>query len=441
MWSPERETAPLRAPGRAPRFPVAFRAIPQTPPDLLEWAAREARAGQPVFYWQSPGGERMAGSGQALLLQAFGRGRFEETRAALERFWKSAEFEDEESRKNARAFSAFSFWPEPRRGSPWKGVPPALAWVPRRLFRENPEGRSGTEALFPELFPEKPLGPVQFATPSILPQGWDKAGWNRDAAATINRIARGDFSKAVLIRHEAFPLGHAPEIPRLVGTLRSRYPQCFIYWVHLPHGDFIGASPELLVSSHGKSIQTIALAGSAPRGKTPEEDARLGSELLSSRKNAEEHALVVSHLRRTLEPLCSQFESDPSPRLLKLQTVQHLRTAISGILRRPLHVLDAAAALHPSPAVGGTPTGPALEWIRSVEPVERGWYAGPIGMSSPDGSGEFAVALRSAWITGKVAHLFAGCGLVAGSDPQAEWDETVWKLSALKSILEKESAS
>jgi isochorismate synthase len=175
----------------------------------------------------------------------------------------------------------------------------------------------------------------------------------------------------------------------------------------------------------------MALAGSAPRGATEQEDRQEGMELLNSEKNRREHAIVVNMVRSALEDLCSAVQVADTPHLLKLQNIQHLETAITGELLPGHSILEALQELHPTPAVGGFPCEAALAEIRDNEQLDRGWYAGPIGWIDKDGHGEFAVALRSGLIDGSKATLFAGCGIVADSEPDSEYAESRLKLKVM----------
>jgi salicylate biosynthesis isochorismate synthase len=179
----------------------------------------------------------------------------------------------------------------------------------------------------------------------------------------------------------------------------------------------------------------MALAGTEPRGTSALEDRRLGEELLRQDKLQNEHAVVAETIRQALVPLTQTLDTASPPRLLKLHNVQHLMTPISGTLRNNMSVLQVVAALHPTPAVAGDPRATALEAIRQAEHLDRGWYAGPIGLIDADGSGEFAVALRSALVADHHATLFAGCGIVDGSDPDAEYNESIWKLQVMLESL------
>jgi isochorismate synthase len=186
-------------------------------------------------------------------------------------------------------------------------------------------------------------------------------------------------------------------------------------------------------------VHADAVAGSAPRGRTAGQDHRLARELVESKKDQEEHAVVVRCVLEALARHCSTLAAPEAPGLLRTDGIQHLHTPIQGRLREPSKttVLDLVADLHPTPAVGGAPRQHALDWLRGHEGLDRGWYAGPLGWVTPEGEGEFTVALRSMLLHGCRATLFAGAGIVAGSDPEAELAETRLKLRAgLDALLE-----
>jgi len=179
----------------------------------------------------------------------------------------------------------------------------------------------------------------------------------------------------------------------------------------------------------------MALAGSARRGETEEEDVRIGAELLQSGKNNCEHAIVVAMMQEALKNHCTHVYVSAAPQLLKLKNVQHLKTPIVGELIPGRCILDIMADLHPTPAVGGFPHHAALEAIRNTEKLDRGWYSAPLGWIGASGHGEFAVALRSGLIDGSKARLFAGCGIVADSDPQTEFAESCLKFQVMLHAL------
>lgn len=205
--------------------------------------------------------------------------------------------------------------------------------------------------------------------------------------------------------------------------------------VYLVDG-LVGASPELLIRRLGDSVTSLALAGSARRDPDPVVDDQLGSELLASSKDLHEHSLASESVERVLLQVCLSLRRPGQPGLLKLANVQHLATSFAGVLTQPRDVLELVGMLHPTAAVGGTPTLEAIEMIRALEGMERGRYAGPVGIFDSAGNGEFAIALRCAEISGARARLFAGAGLVWGSVPEDELEETRIKLQAMLSALE-----
>ncbi len=284
----------------------------------------------------------------------------------------------------------------------------------------------------PEPTPQARLVPsrrVVYSGSSLSEVRWMEAV---DAAA---REARGPspLVKVVLARDE-FVRSPEPLDARLLATrLAARFPSC---WTFVCDG-LVGATPELLIRRTGRAVTSLVLAGSAARGRDAEADARLGAALRSSAKDVGEHRLSVVSVRDRLAPLCTALAVDPEPFLLRLDNVQHLATRLSGTLAEPLTALEVAGALHPPAAVGGTPTALAVERIRALEGMDRGRYSGPVGWVDAAGDGEFGIALRCAELTPTGARLFAGAGIVAGSLPESELEETRLKLRAMQSVLDE----
>jgi menaquinone-specific isochorismate synthase len=214
-----------------------------------------------------------------------------------------------------------------------------------------------------------------------------------------------------------------------------RYPGCYTFAVD----GMVGATPELLIRKDGWQVSSLVLAGTRPRGSTPAEDSELAKELLGSAKENEEHEYAAASLRGTLSPLCEAMWVAPRPELIRLPNVQHLGTRVRGTLASARSALALLAAVHPTAAVGGTPTDEAVEAIRELESMDRERYAGPVGWVDAHGNGEFGIALRCAQLDGDRARLFAGCGIVAGSDPAAELAETESKLRPMRAALEVSS--
>jgi menaquinone-specific isochorismate synthase len=256
----------------------------------------------------------------------------------------------------------------------------------------------------------------------------------------VAAIKAGSLRKVVLAR-DVFATAAEPIDPRvLLRRLARRYPDCFTFACD----GMVGATPELLVSRNGRQVSALVLGGTLPRGADPAEDQALGEELLASAKNHEEHAYAVDSIREALEPLCETLDVDARPALLKFPNLQHLGTHVRGTLAggsqpAPKSALALAAAVHPPAAVCGTPAGTASELIRELEHMDRERYAGPVGWVDADGNGEWGIAIRSGQIAGNTARLFAGCGIVAGSEPAAELAETLVKLQPMRGALEDES--
>ncbi len=258
--------------------------------------------------------------------------------------------------------------------------------------------------------------------------------WMEKVANIVHMIQHGAFEKVVLARDIQVILHDPPgvfDISTTLRRLRESYPTAYVFAIQRGERFFVGATPERLVQAQNGQIHTMALAGSARRGETEAEDAQIGRELLQSEKNNSEHAIVVAMVQEALQNHCTDVHVSAAPQLLKLKNVQHLKTPIAGELIPGRCILDVMADLHPTPAVGGFPRHAALEAIRNIEKLDRGWYAGPLGWIGASGHGEFAVALRSGLIDGSKATIFAGCGIVADSDPQTEYAESCLKFQVM----------
>ncbi len=256
--------------------------------------------------------------------------------------------------------------------------------------------------------------------------------WKRIVADAVQEMRQGAYDKVVLARAlQMLDVQRPFDIAQVLQRLTASYPTAYVFALQRGEHYFVGATPERLICGTDGQIQTVALAGSAPRGATEMEDEQLGRALIKSEKNQVEHRVVVDTIRTALFNLCSRVWVASEPHLLRLKNIQHLETPIIGDLLPGHSILEAIDDLHPTPAVGGYPRHLALEAIRQTEQLDRGWYAGPIGWIGPGGSGEFAVALRSGLIAGGTATLFAGCGIVADSEPESEYAESCLKLQVM----------
>lgn len=264
----------------------------------------------------------------------------------------------------------------------------------------------------------------------------DSAPYFRAAVRqTVADIERGRFEKLVIAREVVYRRSSVFEPDAALARLRASYPSCTIFAVARSEATFLGASPERLVRLEGHEIRTMCLAGSAARGADADDDARRAAALLADGKERREHRVVVTAMRSALATVCDDVLIPETPTVVSLPNLHHLRTPIVGRLAGGHSILSVVERLHPSPAVGASPREVAFPALRRLEPFDRGWFAAPLGWLAPTG-GEFVVALRSALVTGGEARLFAGCGIVAGSDPDRELSETDLKLLPMRAALE-----
>lgn len=257
------------------------------------------------------------------------------------------------------------------------------------------------------------------------------AEWRTQVTAITEAIAHGRYSKIVAARTLAVALAGPIEAANLLAALDERHADCVRVLVRPPNaGTLVAATPERLVRRSGATVQCDALAGTI---NATAADAR--ERLLASTKDRREHDLVVDAIRRALEDAGAVVDAPATPEVRALRHVLHLHTPFHATLREPRHVLELACRLHPTPAVGGTPTSAAIEWIGEHEPVARGWYSAPVGWFDLEGNGELVVAIRSGVLVDNRAHLYAGAGIVAGSDPDRELAETDAKFRAMLGAL------
>ena len=263
----------------------------------------------------------------------------------------------------------------------------------------------------------------------------DRAAWDRIVTLFAGDVSRGRLDKVVLARRVLCRAAADLDVAAALRHLAATAPESTTFAFARRGITFLGATPERLLRTTGRSFETVAIAGSAPRGRDAAEDARFATALLASGKDRAEHAAVVASMKESLAPIVEALHVAEHPAVLKLRHVQHLMTPISGRLRDEAGLLTLAGRLHPTPAVGGAPRDTALALITEHEGFGRGWYAGPVGWLGADGDGELMVALRCALVSGNEATLFAGCGIVAGSDPATEWEESRLKLRTMTAAL------
>jgi menaquinone-specific isochorismate synthase len=282
-----------------------------------------------------------------------------------------------------------------------------------------------------EDFWSKPIDYNQSATTSFANGQVSPSQFKANVEAALAAIASGKVEKLVLARDISARVTTDFDLRPALARLAQQYPSC---WVYSVDGMF-GASPELLVRvSHGQ-VSARVLAGTAGRGTDPGVDQAIALALAESEKNKTEHAFAVNSLVDALAPFCEHVDADATPFSLALPNLWHLASDVHGVLKQNASVLDLAAALHPTAAVAGTPTKDALQAIAQIEQLDRGRYAGPIGWIGADGDGEWAIALRGAQLENETIRAFAGCGIVAGSQADAELEETELKFRPIREAL------
>jgi menaquinone-specific isochorismate synthase len=264
----------------------------------------------------------------------------------------------------------------------------------------------------------------------------DRDTWQNSILTALTQMAEGQYDKVVLARKAVLTFNDPLDPVAYLLRLRRMSEETFNFFFQ-PDQDhaFLGATPERLFKRVGRTIQTEAIAGTRPRGKTTIEDQRYSKALLNSEKELREHAIVVDMIRGVLDNHCTSLEVDETVGLIKLSHVQHLCKHFNGTLDENTNDADLIRDLHPTPAMGGFPIQAALKAIQELEPFQRGWYAAPVGYVGHH-STEFVVAIRSALIERDQVSLYSGAGIVPGSDPEEEWQEIEDKISKFLKALD-----
>ncbi|TVR58260.1 MAG: isochorismate synthase [Gemmatimonadales bacterium] len=405
-----------------------------------------ALAGEPRGFW-GRGDHWEAWGGVAARIELSGPGGSPERFAQIRERARSLA-----APEGSRWFGGFSFLdtnpgPRPLADDRWEAFPSASFILPRVVLRSGSSGFTLTECVhegeaegrlegllrllrakggdgvrvMPGLAPPS-LSGIQVTDPDAL------ARWRRAVTRVLTEAASGGVQKAVMARILDVRMPGAVDSLRALELLRSENGQAHVFYVEpRPGRILLGAAPEVLTRIRDGWFEATAVAGSVARGTTPAEDEARARELLASEKDRMEHRLTVDEMREVLAPRLRGLSVDSGPRVLRLARIQHLETVLKGRVPEGEDVLSLVEALHPTPAVCGRPRSRALELIREVEPFDRGWYAGPVGWFDGRGEGDFVPALRSAVGGGRTWRLFAGAGIVPGSDAEAEWAETALK--------------
>jgi isochorismate synthase len=441
------------AAARRERRPVlASVTVPADPALDVSATVLAARApDERAFCFEQPDrGFAVAALGEAAVVEARGSSRFADAASRCREIGHGAVADE----ADPVWVGGFAFADDGGRSPEWSSFAPARLALPELCLRRDGERVTLTlsAAVQPDDDPEqtverlaKRLEDVEPARMPLLdPDPVEQAKvvsaappehFEEAIRRATERIAAGDLDKVVLAREVRV---HAPgpiDAAAVYGALRDAFPSCYCYLAAAPDATFLGASPELLVRRDGQRAQTVALAGTLRRSADPAVDRHLAEQLLGGERYREEQAIVTRRIERELDPVSVWVAAADEPVVVKVQNVQHLGTPIRAQLAEPLACVELAGRLHPTPAVGGEPAERALPLIPALEGLDRGWYAAPVGWTDLAEDGEFCVALRCALIRDRVAHLYAGEGIVRDSVPEEELAANEAKLQALLPLL------
>jgi menaquinone-specific isochorismate synthase len=403
---------------------VAWTVEVDDPGDLLSWLP----AGEPFAFLR--GGDGIVGWGEAVRLPASPARSADDLSADVAELLGAMTVRDDVRLPGTGPVAVASLVFDP-------GAAGSVVVVPKVVLGRH-GGRSWLTLTTPPGAVEvpalrrRPVAATSAPPAAVTGQVPSQRQWRDAVASAVAALSAGELDKVVLARAIDVAADSTLD-PRAVAVrLAARFPACFTYICD----GLVGASPELLVRRTGRHAESLALAGTVRRGATPEEDAALEAGLLASTKEALEHRWAAASVEEVFRTVAADVVADPRPTLLRLANVTHLATHVEAWLpSTPPSALALAAALHPTAAVGGTPREAAMAMIRRLEAAPRNRYAAPVGWVDADGDGEFAIALRCAAIDGHRARLWAGAGIVAGSDPDAEVAETTAKFDAVLSAL------
>ncbi len=421
-------------------------------PDIAPQDFLAAHAGQARFAWAAADGSlELAGAGSAVELFAWGDARFDKIRrAARDLFADTQQAEHTPPLAGPRLFGGFAFRHDFTPDNTWSIYTPAWFVLPHyQLARTQEQSWLTINAQMPQdEAPSAMMNALQAALQTKIEQlsalrpqrdqrqsrllaidyPMSLAAWTRMIKRARGSIQAGELNKVVLSRAAELRFDDAVQLLPILDHLAAHYGDCYRFLFEpRPRYAFYGASPELLVAVNGRELQTMAMAGSSQRGASPAADEQLGERLLQSEKDRSEQQIVVDKICHRLAPLSQSLEVQPL-RLRKLRHIQHLHTPIRAQLKAAAGLLPLANTLHPTPALGGDPRDKALQVIRQLEPIPRGWYGAPVGWLDAQLDGQLAVAIRSAVAQESRVWIYAGAGIVAGSHAQAEWEETALKL-------------
>ncbi|WP_181349505.1 isochorismate synthase MenF [Thalassobacillus sp. CUG 92003] len=412
-----------------------------------------ADIGDRVFWHSADEDFVLVGAGSARKIMATQNNRYTDIETQWNQLKEEAIIYDPYQEKGTGivAMGGFSFYKDNQPSDLWDAFHASQMNIPAYLFTKKGDDYYFTTSVlvFPEDDTAELMNELKRQKTQLLGKGnaeWapperthlhevDPEGWKESVKQAADDINRSTLEKVVLARevrvHFKAPVQLASVLKDLAHTQNNSY----IFAIESQEDYFVGATPERLVKVEQQRLVSTCLASTAPRGETEEEDGRIGRELLQDPKNRNEHEYVVQMIRGAVEACCENITIPEEPVLYPLENLQHLYTPVTATLQPGHTLLDVVERLHPTPAVGGLPRNKALDYIQQHEVMERGWYAGPIGWFDSDHNGEFAVAIRSALVQKDEASLFAGCGVLGESEPEAEYEETAIKLTPMLTVL------
>lgn len=400
------------------------------------------------YFWRDHDtSNTIAGVGHALRLTSSTTERFNE----IEQQWQQVTHNIVQTAQQPLLFGGVTFDPANTKASEWGDFPQALFVVAKfQLVKKNGKCYANAhyigeltlevkQQLLNELeafiTKAKTMQSTVVKPKMVTYREPQKEAYLQSIENTTARIQQGEAEKVVIARTLALEFAEDLQPAQLLSDLLEEQPTSYIFGFEVDDLFFTGATPERLVMVQSHHAYSSCVAGSIRRGRTSEEDVCLGERLLRDEKNGGEHQYVVDMIAEKFAKSCETYYVPSGPTLLKSRDIQHLYTPIDGALKEGTTILQLAKDLHPTPALGGVPREKALEIIREYEPMNREMYASPIGWLDATGDGEFAVALRCAMTRGNQAYLYAGGGIVADSEPQAEYEETLVKFRPMLRAL------
>jgi menaquinone-specific isochorismate synthase len=404
-------------------------------------------------------GEIRAGYGVASEWTAHGEARLQTLRIAAKRMSEHWDHLDPDE-TGFSGFAMLGFAASPGQvDQGWAGdpeaLPNALLWLPElalcssagqaavilstALPADPDQVLARWKARLEQIVPRLNQPALDPLTPACLDQGPtepDVERWQDLVLSALEQIEQEQLQKVVICRRLRLEGHRRFDLTRLNAALAYLFPSCQVVTIRRHTDSFVAATPERLFTQQRDRIEVDAIAGTVCRAPSADHDAALTSALRTSSKNLHEHMVVVDAVSDALSHCSRLVEPPDGPRVMQLNNAQHLWSIIRAELDPGMDVFQLAELLHPTPATNGHPCELARAWLRRAEPIQRGWYTGAAGIIEPDLTGELWVLLRCARINERTADLYAGAGIVAGSDPDSEWQETEHKLAAMSTALQ-----